>query len=258
MPSILFWPLILLIVLLTVTYILGPILVRFTARVSPNPTFDEIPDEHARALFPPNFFSTINELETLGFSLACHLSSSTQAPNLHAVLSLLVNRETKTICLITFARSLAPGASHISVNYVEFSSYFEDGSEINTVNNATVRVFYPLRNKVIVKVRHLKDTGALYQVHLYMARKHPGRAVLPEPGKEIEHLSQNIKEALAQQAQLGYYFLDEKKQCYRLTWKAAFRTTWRLLWPAKQILQRQEEQEGRRIAAEAAAAGYTQ
>jgi len=105
--------------------------------------------------------------------------------------------------------------------------------------------------KTKIKVPHLKQPNALYQVHLHLMRQRSVPAFLPEPGTEKAHFINSVKESLAEQVELGFYFLDETKQCYRHTWRGAYRATYRLLWPLKQIHQRRQEQEGRRIAVEA-------
>ena len=214
---------------------------------------DEIPDEHARALFPANFFSTIHELETLGFSLIGHLSSS-NTERTHAVLTLLVNRASQTTALVTSVASLTPGTTRPSVNYVEFSTDFDDGSQIDTANSSSVKVFYEVPERLALKVPHLKDVGRLYRVHSYLVGQRGGRSVLAQPGSEVEHLRASSRKSLARQAELGYYVLDEATQRYRHTWRGAIRSTWRLLWPAKPIIQRRQAREGRRIAAAAALA----
>ena len=239
----------LLLLLVFLPYILGPILVRLKSTSKANPTFDEIPDEHARALFPQNFFALIREFEALGFSLVCHLSS-TISPTTHSMISLLVNPSTKTFASVGFVRSLAatPAAA---VSYIEFHTDFEDGSQLDTANSSTVRIFHPVPGKTQIKVPHLKDPSALYQVHLHLTRQRNVGACLPEPGTEKARFTNSVKQSLADQAELGFYALDEANQRYRLTWRGAFRSTYRLLWPMKQIHQRRQAQEGRRIAAEA-------
>src|SRR3954452_4017622 len=69
----------------TAQYTLAPIIIRFKSGTAVDPTFDEIPDDHARALFPQNFFVTINEFEQLGFSVVCHLSGSSIVKNVHSM-----------------------------------------------------------------------------------------------------------------------------------------------------------------------------
>lgn len=243
------WFLLLLIFLATAPYTLGPIFVRFKSSLSAEPVFEEIPDEYARVLFPQNFFGLIHQFEAMGFSL----STSTINKNLHLMTSLLVNRTTKTFGAVSFIRSLA-GTSSIAVSYIEFNTDFEDGSLLETANSSTVRVFYDVPGKTQIKFPHLQDPNALYQVHLYLMKQRNVPAVLPEPGKEKEHYVNSVKESLAEQAELGFYVFDEAKRRYRPTWRGAFRGAYRSVWPMKQIHQRRQEKEGRRIAAEASRA----
>lgn len=186
------WLLVLFVFLATAKYTLGPILVRFKSSVAVEPTFDEIPDEHARALFPQNFFALIHEFEGLGFSLVCHLSSSTISGNVHSLISLLVNRSTSTFAAVTFIRSLAANAPAM-INYLEFHADFEDGSQLDTGNPAAVGAFYEVPRKTKIRVPHLKDPNALYQVHLYLMkqRKVPAVCLSPERKKSVSSIPSN-------------------------------------------------------------------
>ena len=231
-------------------HIFGPFLVRAKVSRPVNPTFDEIPDEHARELFPPSFFDSIRELEALGFALVCHLSSG-GVEQTHTVLSLMVNRESRTQASIGSIVSLRPGAPSSQVNYVEFTSRFSDGHEIDTANVSSVSVFYPDPERTAHKIPHLKDLADLYHVHEYVVRQHGSRTVLPDEGLEVRSFIQNVKHSQDKQVELGFFFLDEKTQRYRHTWRSACRATWRSLWPLKSILLRQQEREGRRLASEA-------
>jgi hypothetical protein len=236
--------------LATTKYTLGPIMVRFKNSAAVEPIFEEIPDEFARALFPQNFFVLMREFERIGFSLACHLSTSTITKNTHSMISLLVNRAANTFAVIACIRSLNAAAPMV-INYVEFVSKFDDGTELDTGNASQVGVFYKPPRATRIRIPHLKDPSALFQVHLYLMKQRSAAARLPEPGTEKEHFSNSVKKSLAEQVELGFYFLDETKQRYRPTWKGAYRATYRLLWPMKQIHQRRQEQEGRRIAGQA-------
>jgi hypothetical protein len=244
------WLLLLFIFFATAKYTLGPIIIRFKNSTSADPTFYVIPEEQARVLFPPNFFAMIHEFEALGFSLVCHLSSSSIGNNLHGMISLLINRATKTFAEVTFVRSLAAEVP-VAVTYLEFHADFEDGSQLETANSSTVRVFYDAPRKTVIKVPHLKDPNALYQVHLHLMKQRKVPACLPSPGTETAHFINSAKQSLAEQVALGFYVLDDTKQRYRPTWRGAYRATYRSLWPLKQIHERRQAQEGRRIAAEA-------
>src|SRR5580765_7932071 len=129
------WLQLVLILFATAPYTLGPILVRFKSSVAADPTFHEISDDHARVLFPQNFLVMFPEFEALGFSLVCHLSSSSITSHLHLMTSLFINRTSKTFAVMGFIRSQAPAV----VNFIEFHADFEDGSQLDTANSSTVR-----------------------------------------------------------------------------------------------------------------------
>jgi hypothetical protein len=242
-----------LIFLATSKYTLGPVLIRFRVSASVNPTFNEISDEDAQRYLPPNFFGIIRELEALGFSVVCHLSTATITKRVHTLMTLLVNRSSQTHASIAFMRTMTANAP-MAVNYLEFHSDFEDGSQLDTNNASVVKMFYDVPGKFQARIPHLKDPNALYQVHLYLMKKRNSAAVLPEPGKESERFINSVRQSLADQVTLGFYVIDEKKQRYRHTWRSAFRGAYRLLWPMKQIRLRRQEREGRRVAEQAAMA----
>jgi hypothetical protein len=240
--------------LLLQKHILGPFVVHARNFMPREYQYEEISEEQAHILFPPQFFETISELNAIGFSLVCHLLSSSSRQTRMA-LSLLVNRDTKTVALTGRVAVKNPAAIRVPVGFLEFDSHFKDGSEINTINTPTVGVFYDVPEKVAHAVPHLRDAASLFRVHQYLVGQKSRPAVLPEPGTELDFLRAHNRRTLARQAELGYFFLDQSGEYYRLTWRAAFRSTYRLLWPAKQILQRRLERAGRRLAAEAMRAG---
>jgi hypothetical protein len=214
------------------------------------PGYEEISEEKAHILFPPQFFENISELNAIGFSLVCHLISGDNRKTRMA-LSLLVNRDTKTIALTGRIALKNPVVNRVPVGFLEFDSQFEDGSEIDTINTPNVHIFYDVPEKIVNRIPHLKDAASLFRVHQYVVGQKTSPAVLPEPGTELDSLRAQNMHTLARQAELGYYFLDQSGEYYRLTWRAAFRSAYRLLWPLKQILQRRQERDGRRLAAEA-------
>lgn len=235
-------------------HIFGPILVRAKTKVAANPGFEILSDAQAEGLTSQIFLSMLYQIEVLGFSLVGHLSSAPDnIPGTQMILTLLVNRESKTMAVVMQVASLAPGMAHLAMCVLEFYSEFEDGSDMSTVNGPSAQVFYDSPKKLTLRIPHMKDAAGLYHIHsLYVAKQHK-MPVLPKPGDELDHLVESVRKALAQQAELGYYFLDEKAGQYRLTWRGAFRTTWRMLWPLKQIIEQRQQQKGRRIAAEALA-----
>lgn len=252
MPSALFWLTILLLVAIALPHIVGPILIRSKNTMSGEPEFDEIPDEHARALFPAEFFSTINDLEALGFVLVVHLSSDAGAPHLHSIISLLVNRDSKTTATIVSISSRGQEPTRILSSYLEFTAQFEDGSGLDTTNSSTVKVFKDLPDKIIVKIPHLRGASSLYRVHSFLVeRQGHQNPVLPAAGHEVENFRLSFTDSMEQLAGMGYYFFEESIHRYRFTWKGAIIAAWRSLWPAKPIITYRQAREGKRIASSA-------
>jgi hypothetical protein len=233
---------------ITFRHILGPILIHAKTSQPVNRNFTELPVDYPLMHLPPTFPQKLYELEGLGFSLVGHLVLGDDQASVKGVISILVNRESKTMATIGsfFAKSRAP---HVSTHFVEFTTEFDDGSEINTLNSPNVSIFRPIPHKTIRRIPHLHSLSSLHQVHCYLVGQEAGRsALLPPQGNEVHHLHASIGKDFGQQVELGYYFLDEAAQRYRLTWCAAITSAWRLLWPAKQIIQRRQEQDGKRIA----------
>jgi hypothetical protein len=232
-------------------HILGPFFLRAKIVTPKQTVYEEISDEQAQVLLPPMFLETFAELKALGFSLVCHLLTN-RAGRSRTAVSLFVNPEAKTMALVGRVVVTIPKSNRVPHAFVNFFTHFKDGTEIDTINTPTVRVFYNVPAKVGKRIPHLRDAASLFRVHQHLVSQKASLAVLPAPGTEADFFRAQTRQELARQAELGYYFLDETGENYRLTWRGAFRSTWLMLWPLKQIQVRQLEREGRRLAAEAA------
>jgi hypothetical protein len=229
-------------------HVVGPVMVRANSSLPANREFDELPADYPLLHLPPRFPQQLYALEGLGFSLVRHLVSRPDQKQLRMLVSLLKNQETKTMASLVWITSTA-GTKRITNDFLEFTTEFADGFEVNTVNSSTVNVFHRVPERAVVKVPHVKDVSDLCLVHSHMVAKQVNRrAVLPPEGHEVEHFRASFEKCMAQQVARGYFFLDGSTQRYRHTWIGAIRSTWRLLWPAKQILQHRQAREGRLIA----------
>ena len=234
---------------LSFRHIFGPILIHAKNSQPVNRNLTQLPVDYPLFHLPSTFPSKLYELEGLGFSLIGHLVSGDDKTSVRGIISLLVNRESKAMATIVsfFAKSSA--AAPLSTHFVEFTTEFEDGSEINTLNSNIIRIFLPIPSKAVRRIPHLQSVSSLYRVHCHLVAQEAGHtAVLPPQGSEVAHLHASFGKDLGKQVELGYYFLDEAAQLYRPTWRAAVVSAWRLLWPAKQIIKHRQSQEGRRIA----------
>jgi hypothetical protein len=240
--------LILLLFALVFPFICAPILVRRHPGISAEPCLNQIPDDHARQLFPPRFFWLISELEALGFSFVTHLASGDEVTKVNALISLLVDPKTKTTASI--ARVSASNAiASVAAELVSFTTEFEDGSRIETSNSPTINVFRELPHRLRLNIPQIKDAYRLFHIHLnYVQNRTDCQRVLPEPGKELEYFIACYKKELAEQAELGFLYLDERTQRYCHSWRSAILSTWKLLWPVKPIVLLRKARRGRLIA----------
>ncbi|HEX9629224.1 MAG TPA: hypothetical protein VF961_04330 [Pyrinomonadaceae bacterium] len=235
-------------------YLAGPVLVRYRPGVKAHQRFVLISDKAARLRFPPQSFSVISQLEALGFSIVAHLASGDEITKVNSMLSLLVNRDSRAAAIVGRAFVSKRNANAV-IEFVAFSTEFDDGSEIVTSNSPVVNVFREVSHRLRLSIPQLKDPSRLYYIHShYVTSRVDCKPVLVEAGEEIEHFRASHKKALSEQAALGYYYLDETTERYRHSWSSAILTTWRLLWPVKQVLMLCKARRGRLIAR---AAGIT-
>jgi len=64
-------------------------------------------------------------------------------------------------------------------------------------------------------------------------------------GEEIQRLVRVLENYGPRHAKIGYMYLADNSDFYRLTWKGALLMTWRGLWPAsllRKLMQQQEMQ----------------
>ena len=238
----------LLIFALVFPYVAGPVLIRHRAGVRAQQPYIEVSDEAARRRFPQQSFWLISQLEALGFSLIAHLASGDEITKVNSMLSLLVNRDSQTGAIVGRAFTSKPMANAV-IEFVAFSTEFEDGSEIVSSNSPVVSIFRDVPHRLRLNIPQLKDPSRLYYIHMhYVAKRVDCAPVLVKPGEEITHFRAGHEKALAEQAALGYYYFDETTERYRHCWSSAILTTWRMLWPVKPILMMCKARQGRLIA----------
>jgi hypothetical protein len=215
-------------------YFISPIVIYFTHYHLAHPQYIPFEIEYARQQLPDSYYQHIDSLKALGFSPVAHLYNQGQAPNTTLFLTLFINAIQKdTAAVIQIKPALGTIAPE---HYVEFSTEFADGSEVNTHNSRFPGMFSPLPEKEIYRMREIKDPYTLYKIHQYLLRKRPRAAsILPSTGEEIDDFCRSAEKSLTRQVDMGYYYLDSTSQKYRPTLKGAFIQTWKLVWPIAAI-----------------------
>ena len=230
-------------------YVLGPILVKRTNFQPANPRFEPIADDNLVRSVPSSFLQRAIELQSLGFTLVDHYTMNRQLENQTLVFSLYVNRATNDAAGVIFSVVFTDSSPTFSADFLEFSTHFTDGFELDTNNISTPRIFYDSPTTRVYKIPHIRDSESLYRVHGYLvSREKRRKAPLPPGGTEIDAVRESSKASLQHQVVAGTFYLDPVRDRYCYTWKGAILTTWRLIWPFSAIIQRTERRNGYRLA----------
>lgn len=236
---------------LLLPFVLGPVLVRFKVfqrRYAPLREIDffELP-ESARHFF----WQSRNDLVNLGFvSVGC-FTQRDQAPNITSFYEIWVNRASGDAALAAHSTSQTQSVT-IEQTVFEFCTELSDGSEFCTSNHGEPSVFKYVPNKKVFKLPKSQDLPLLYRIHNHRLDRH-GKNVerlLPTEGQEALRIVTSIDEDLRTQTAQGLMFFDQKADAYRPTWKGACLTTWKLVFPVKNVLQWQLQKQAAAMLAE--------
>jgi hypothetical protein len=189
-------------------------------------------------------------LLALGFDDPVHLRTTDISPGVTAYLIMLVHPATADKAMVTVL--IGGGAPPIQTWYVEFSTRFADGKVFNTLNSAELNAFPPMPDSVRTQVPSVTDPEELYELHRAVIDRHApeGRATTYEPGGEVEFLYQYAFRRLYEEQVRRGVFRPDGADAYRLTVGGAYRLTWGLMPPFKQLRAAGMRREGRRVQAE--------
>jgi hypothetical protein len=128
-------------------FVLGPFVLYFFTRQSAKPQFQSFDLLDSPLLLPPSYTQNIALLEELGFQAVAHLSGVGQSTSVRSVHTLFVNQSEKDMALVSHMLGEIPPVTRVAVNYVEFFTDFENGSESTqlTPNNQVASCRFPRR-----------------------------------------------------------------------------------------------------------------
>lgn len=230
----------LIVVLVSLPYLLGPLLIYATMRyrvpaevVVIDPTQEPLPED-VRAYF----HETYQALSGLGFELVAVLGLPSLLPHIRTILALYRNDETLDLAMSTFM--VATGKVSIRNQYVEFYRRYSDGVCILTNNTPQLGSFPPLPDNYIYQFWDIKDLDRLFALHRFLAAKHrrSGHAIsrldTDFNGDPVRFIAEGVLgETFAAQVPSGY--IKPHPGGYRPTFKGAVIMTWQELWPAKMV-----------------------
>jgi hypothetical protein len=171
-------------------FLLGPVVVYFIMRQAAKPGFQSFDLWDPPMQLPPSYTQNIALLEELGFAVVAHLYAAGQATASRSVITLFINRSERDMANVVHLLSETP-LTRATVNNVEFSTVFEDRSEVISNNNKQPGVFVKVPEKRIFRLPHLTDPKQLYAVHRALLAQ--GRSArkkwLPPAGEEVDDIA---------------------------------------------------------------------
>ena len=235
-----------------------PLLIYLTFANEAEPTVDTF-DPRERTLPPrvhEHFRVTCDELLPLGFEFVAGMSLPQAQDNAMAILILLTNRQAQDSAIAVSMFAKENNEWNLRTNYVEYSSTFADGMDVNTMNSNELTAF-----KVPAQTRNysfpmIANSVALYELHRQMAARDGGTQpkVLPLDrdfkGDPVAYIQASIAKELVAATKDGYLYLSKSQGKYRATIKGALIMTWQELWPLKSIRLRKRDALARRRLAE--------
>lgn len=237
------------VILIASQFILGPLVLYLVTRHAANPEFETFDLTHPPLKLPQSYAQNIARLEELGFQAKAHVFGSRQTATVRSVLTLFTNQTEKDTAILAHMLSEIPLLARSVIDYVEFSTDFADGSEVNTANAKQPSLFVQVPEKKIYRVPHLTDTGQLYVLHRALVAKEPAKEKrLPSPGEEVDSLISTMKRDLAREA--GFGRLRRAGHWYRLTVKGAILYELKFGLPVGYLRRQVQYFRGKRLARE--------
>jgi len=213
-------------------HVIGPIVVRFTLRFSascrPNKVFlEDLPLKVAEV-----FRQRMPELKNLGFEHLGNYDCGSLTPETRSYLAYFANRNTND-----FASVCALVTPKKTMSYLEFSTSFANGLNLETNTNATVPLTPESPSHRVWRFPKIGNAEALYRLHRRLLQKYAPRLWPLEAtsSHELDRYVSVIENYGPRHRRIGYMRLSEDGQWYELTWKGACLMTWRGLWPTSMI-----------------------
>jgi hypothetical protein len=221
-------------------HVVGPVVVRSTFRATARCKPVLIPLDELTPAAMKLMAPRIPEMQALGFEwLGCY-DCGELTNDAKTYVAYFLNRNTNDFANVTLMMSPGKMAS-----YFEFSTKLSNGMTLETNTNGILPLTPDNPEIRVFRFHKILQPQALFEVHQQLLAKYAaGFSALGEPkGQEIERMVRVVQNYGARHTQIGYMYLAEAGESYRLTWKGAILMTWRALWPTvflRKALYRQE------------------
>ena len=242
--------------LILLPYLLGPLVNRFSQRISAAPRFEVF--DPARHPAPASMVATVREaadsLAAAGFERVADLYQTGMVAGMTNQFTLLEKHSTgqQAMCV---GMHLASDPTGAVTNYVEIMTYFADGRMLLVNNCPTLGTFADVPGRTLERLRTVRDPAHLAAIHETLLSRVRGDCSIVQRDDRLdpgEHLVRLTHRELEAQVPLGFLWFDRPANAYRPTWKGAPLMVWKLLPPWSMLRDRRVRQREAQLLAELA------
>jgi hypothetical protein len=223
-------------ILLASQYVVGPILVFFLQKFPNKYHFKILDSKDFLSERSETFCLLHDEIQKHGFE--CIGSSELIHSNSSMYFSFYNNLDLKLVCTLSTAHS-----KPVNSTQIEFTQMYEDGLVLNVSNISLISVFPSNKRKLGYRFPEMNDIKQLLDTTKRLVDKNETikKRVTFEPGAEISTIEAHLDEEVQTLIAKGWVSEKLVNDEHRLTIKGAALMTWKLCWPVKKVLERNEE-----------------
>jgi len=244
------WVLYTVLAVVALVYIGGPLLIYFSQKMEGRPNFVELDEHQLPVEITRYLYGMVEEIRKEGFLAEAYLMADT-ASGVSAYLVMMANRETGDKAMVTAL--VAAGGMQV-VPYVEYSTRYQSGKTVDTLNTETIGSFDPTPAEYKTQVWSVKEPRTLYRIHQHVLKHHAGIAsddekVVYPRGQALPYLLEVMQEGYEQQVKTGLLRREGngKEAIYRPTFIGAFKMAYRQLPPFVGSLRQKIQEQGDKI-----------
>ena len=214
-------------------YLVLPLAIYFTQKFRSSFAVAPIDPAHFMPDAKSWFDQNQHRLETMGFEKVGFFRNTDTAPNVSTHFVMLSNRAAGDRATITMTTASVENGTSTTVYLVEFTTEFDDGSEISTNNNGQPMAFIYDDTKRIFRLPEVFDPTLLYRVHGLMIADYAAQKTKQQPpvGGEVACLRANVRAEFERQVAAGLLRRGDEPDVYQATLTGAYRMMWAHLPP---------------------------
>ncbi len=215
-----------------------PLLVRFKQSISRRPDATVITLWDLPIKIRDYFMTTSTRIQGLDFDEPVYLHLSDLVPNVSADFTIHPDSRRGDMAGTFVFWKEETGEKKMAVQYIEFSTRFNDGRSVITNNNSQLATYPEIPEKTVYSFPDVIDPQKLFRLHCLLLDRKPnqtGKVAPPDRDRIIEHMNEYFHTEGDRKVEMGLLYIDREKDAYRPTIKGAYLMTWSLLWPVTSI-----------------------